>query len=136
MWVSRPFRDKVFVIVLLIVFGFLSIGTVVAARRAETAAKNTRDLIERADRNSPILDFIKDCTTPGGSCYERNKAVTAQAIAIIVAQEACVVKESLGYKLPDRTPAEIEEIKKICRTMLNGDALDLLRRINPTPAGG
>jgi len=72
---------------------------------------------------------IADCTTPSGSCAKRGVAATANAVNLITAQEACVIKESIGYtNLPDRTPAEIEEIKTICQALLHGDALDFLRR--------
>ena len=131
MWINRATKDRIFTFVLLTVFGVLSIATVVSARSAQVAAHKSQVIIERSNRNSPILDIIKDCTTPGGTCYDRNAGATSQAISVITAQEACVVKESLGYNnIPDRTPAEINEIKGICHKLLGGDALDLLRRVN------
>lgn len=129
-WITRATKDRIFSAVLITIFGVLSMATVVSARSAQIAAQKGQALIERSNRNSPILDLIQDCTTPGGKCYDRNQAETGKAIALITAQQACVVKESLNYNLPDRSPAEISEIKNICSHLLGGDALDLLRRVN------
>jgi hypothetical protein len=127
---SRLTKDRIFTVILLIVFGVLSIATLVAARSAQVASKHSQEAIERSAKNGSVLDFIKDCTNPGGACYKHNQDITAVAVNLVTAQTACIVKESLGYNLPDRTPTEIEEIKGICHQILNGDALDLLRRVH------
>lgn len=129
-WLRRMTRDGIFALVILTVFGILSIATVVAARSGQVAAHKTQILLERSNRNSPILDIIKDCTTPGGECYNRNQTSTGNIVATVTAQQICVVQEINGYQQPNRTPAENEEIKGICSKLLNGDTLDLLRRVN------
>lgn len=125
-WFNNITKDRFFTTILLTVFGILSIGTVVSARSAKIAAEKTQTLIERSNRNSPILDLIKDCTTPGGQCYDRNAAQTGVAIQTITAQSACLIEETLRYQ--GLTGAELVEIKADCNKLLGGSALDLIRR--------
>lgn len=50
------------------------------------------------------------------------------------ARNACVMKESLGYdKIPDRTIEERVEFYELCRDLLEGDTLDLIRRVRDLP---
>jgi|ERR1700745_248827 len=135
-WLKTTVKDRLLTVVLLTIFGVLSSVTVVSARSAQKASERAQTLIERSNVNSPLISLIKDCTTPGGTCYNRNAQVTSGAIQTVVAQEACVIKESLGFSnLPDRTPAEATELKNLCRNLLGGDALDLIRRVAPKPGG-
>lgn len=123
-------RDNFVLTTVLVVLMLFSITTVVSARNAQKSADKTQTLIQRSNVNSPILGLLKDCTDPTGECAKRGAASQAAAIATITAQQACIIKESIGYdKLPDRTPAEIAEIKTICKNLLGGDALDFLRRV-------
>lgn len=129
-WLRHATKDMVFTFILLTVFGILSLATVVSARNAQTAAEKSQVIIERSNVNSPLIKLIEDCTNPNGECAKRSAANLSNAIILITAQQACVVKESLGYNLPDRSPAEVAEIKSICHTLLGGDALELLRRVD------
>lgn len=132
MWINRTTRDWVFTVTFLVIFAVLTTASVITVRSAKKTAETTQTLIRRSNVNSPLIALITDCTTPGGGCYNRNGEATKHAIDLVTAQESCIIKESVNYKLEDRTSAEIAEIKKICHSLLDGDALDLLRRIGTT----
>lgn len=125
-WFNRVVKDRFFTTVLLTVFGVLSISTVTAARSAKIAAEKSQVIIEESNKTNPMLEFIKDCTTPGGECYNRNIEQTGKVVGNITALSACLIEETLHYQ--GLVGPELEEIKADCNKLLGGTSLDVIRR--------
>ena len=47
------------------------------------AVNNMRSLHDIAEANKANTDIIRDCTTAGGACYERNTKSTGAAVSLI-----------------------------------------------------
>src|SRR5437870_13534927 len=76
-WISRAVKDRIFSVVLLIVFGTLSLTTVYTTRQTEKTVKNT--------------DLIKQCTTPGTQCSRLSQAAAQQRTKEVKAASFCLI---------------------------------------------
>ena len=96
-------KDRIVVFVLFLILGILSITGITATRQATKAA-------EKAAQAAASSLNLKDCITPGTTCYnlaqESAKASRAYQASLVQSVGICLIEVPANQYLPDKSKYE------------------------------